>query len=45
MPLGRDRSLMTTCSLPLAMRKTPLNFSSLAGSLSPLANPYGGSVK
>ena len=43
MPLGRDRPLMTGCSLPLAMRKTALNFSSLAGSLSPfaaLALPY-----
>ena len=45
MPLGRDRLLMTGCGLPLAIRKTALNFSSLAGSLSPSGKPYGGSVK
>src|SRR5260370_24166272 len=44
-PLGRARSLIIGCNLPLASRNTPLKFSSLAGSLSSLGSPYGGSVK
>jgi hypothetical protein len=46
MPFGRESSRVTRARWPAAVRRyTPLNGSSLAGSASWPASPYGGSVK